>query len=99
VITVTVDVAIDTAGTITNIASVAGGGELNAVNDVTIDITTVLCRLISHSPHPHDDHDQRGAASKLCNDCNPSEQCACKDDKLHRKRLPRELHLSSIRRP
>jgi hypothetical protein len=41
VITVTVDVAIDTAGTITNIASVAGGGELNAVNDVAIDITTV----------------------------------------------------------
>jgi hypothetical protein len=41
VITVTVDVAINEAATITNVASASGGGELNAVNDVATNITTV----------------------------------------------------------
>lgn len=41
-ITVTVMVATNAAATVTNIASVSGGGETNTLNDTASDITTIL---------------------------------------------------------
>jgi uncharacterized repeat protein (TIGR01451 family) len=41
-ITLTVNVATDTAGIVNNVAAVSGGGELNAANDTSTDATTVI---------------------------------------------------------
>lgn len=48
VITVTVDVSLSAPASVTNIATVSGGGEVNTGNDVAQDLTTIL-------PPPHPD--------------------------------------------